>query len=636
MNHNAPRIAGFVITCAVAAPATAQDNALTSAVDAFGERAGIEQSGLYSESQVRGFDLNDSGAYRIDDAYFNRAAVLDDTVLSSAGVRVGVNAARLAYPAPSGVVTYRLREAGAVNEVRLGAGFRDFGTRVVQGDGSFRTGPLSFAGGFLWRPLQRYAQGYEGAGLSIGGVVAWDIAPDQRLRAFASKYQRHYDGDYAVVANGGAIPPSLRTLHQYSPSWAETAAVSTNMGVLYDARFGDFTADVSAFRSIFDIEQNDFTLISSDGAGDATATTLRSPGRTKNSDSVEARIGRQFEAGALNQRVTLSLRGGRATTELASSLAVPLGAFQLSGDPPDVPEVQWSGTRGEDRVEQVTASAGYGLAWDDRLQLRLGIHRVHYDKSVLSILGAQTERVSESTHYNASAVFNLTDRTALFGSWVTGLEESGVAPLFASNGDEVLPPGEVEQFELGVRCALSPRLTFIGALFDISKPSQGLRADGSFGLVGEVNHRGVEASIAGELNDRTKVVVGVVDFDSAVTGPLVDAGLVGSEGVGVSQQAAAASIEYQLRDGWSLDANLNYLGERWVDTANTLRAPAVTTLGLGVRRSFMLAGRPAALRILASNLTGAEGYLAARSGLLSPIPPRTVRAVLTLTFGPDK
>src|SRR5687767_15862663 len=100
------RATWIALTCAVAAPASAQDNAVSSAADAFGERAGIEQSGLYTESQVRGFDLNDSGAYRIDDAYFSRAGPPDDTVLSGVGVRVGVNAARLAYPSPSGVVNY--------------------------------------------------------------------------------------------------------------------------------------------------------------------------------------------------------------------------------------------------------------------------------------------------------------------------------------------------------------------------------------------------------------------------------------------------------------------------------------------------------------------------------------------------
>lgn len=93
------RIGGVVLAFA-AGTAAAQDDAVSSAADAFGERAGIEQSGLYTESQVRGFDLNNSGAYRIDDAYFSRTQAPDDTVLAGVSVRVGVNAARLAYPSP--------------------------------------------------------------------------------------------------------------------------------------------------------------------------------------------------------------------------------------------------------------------------------------------------------------------------------------------------------------------------------------------------------------------------------------------------------------------------------------------------------------------------------------------------------
>ena len=117
---------------------------------------------------------------------------------------------------------------------------------------------------------------------------------------------------------------------------------------------------------------------------------------------------------------------------------------------------------------------------------------------------------------------------------------------------------EAEQFELGVRYALTPRLTLIGALFDVSKPTQGFRPDRSFGLVGEVRHRGVEASIAGELNAKTSIVVGAVAFESEVTGPLVDAGVVGSHAVGVSQLVANANIERRLGGDWSVDAAISY------------------------------------------------------------------------------
>jgi iron complex outermembrane receptor protein len=628
------RITGVVLALAAASTAAAQDNAVSSATDAFGERVGTEQSGLYSETQVRGFDLNDSGAYRIDDAYFSRAASLNDPVLAGVGVRVGVNAVRLAYPAPSGVVNYRLRQAGPVNELRLGAGFRDFGTRVVQGDGSFRNGDFSLAGGFVWRPLLHFAGGNEGRAVDIGGVGAWKVAPDQRLRAFATLYQRRYDGDYAVVPVEAAVPPSLKKLHQYSPSWAESEALSSNFGVLYDGRIGDFMVDLAAFRSIFDIDHTDYTLISADASGRASATTFRNPNRTKRSDSAEARVGRQFEADGLSQLATVSLRAGRTIVDLTSNLAIPLDDFDLRGDDdrPDGIELAWSGTRGTDTVEQVTASAGYGLAWSDRVQLRVAMHRTRYDKEVLSIADVHTEGVSETTLYNVSAIISFTDRTAVFGSWVTGLEESGVAPTSAINRDDVLPPVEAEQLELGVRYAITPALTFIGALFDVSKPTNGFRADNSFGLVGEVRHRGVEASIAGQLNAKTSVVLGAVTFRPEVTGPLVDAGMVGSRAAGISHLIFNANLEHRLRDSWSVDAGFSYLGDRWADTANTFKTPAVTTMSLGARSRFVLRGRPAEFRVLASNLTGAEGYSATPTGLLSPIAPRTVRAMLTVSL----
>lgn len=626
-------IAGVALMLA-AATAAAEDSAVESAADAFGERVGTEQSGLYSETQVRGFDLNDSGAYRIDGAYFSRAAALNDPVLAGVGVRVGVNAVRLAYPAPSGVVNYRLRQAGPANELRLGAGLRDFGTRVIHSDGSFRERDFSFAGGFVWRPVWRLAGGNEGRAFDVGGVGAWQITPEQRLRAFASLFHRRYDGDYAVVASDPSVPPSLKKFHQYSPSWAQSEALNSNFGVLYDGQIGSTTIDLAAFRSNFDIDRTDYTLISADAVGLASATTFRNPDRTRRSDSAEARVGRQFEAAGLSHLTTVSLRGGRTTVDLTSNLAIPLGAFDLRGDdPPDGRELTWSGTRGEDVVEQVTASAGYGLAWSDRIQLRFAAHRTRYDKDVLSVAGVRTEGITETTLYNVSAIVSLTDRTAVFGSWVTGLEESGVAPTSAINRDEVLSPVEAEQFELGVRHAILPGLTFIGALFDVSKPTNGFRADRSFGLVGEVRHRGVEGSIAGKLDEKTSVVLGAVTFQPKVTGSLVDAGVVGSQAAGISHRILNANIERRLGDSWSLDAGVSYLSERWADTANTFKTPAVTSLSLGARSRFVLAGRPAELRLLASNLTGNDGYVASPSGILLPITPRTVRAIVTVTFG---
>ncbi|WP_068877075.1 TonB-dependent receptor [Phenylobacterium sp. CCH9-H3] len=627
----------LLLALAAATPAAAQDSAVKSAADAFGERVGVEQLGLYSEGQVRGFDLGASGAYRIEDAYFSRASPLNDPVLAGVGVRVGVNAARLAYPAPSGVVSYRLREAGPVNQFSLGAGLRDFGTRTIEGNGSWKSedGRFSLAGGFVARPLVRWAPGTEGEAADVGVVGAWRVSPNQRLRAFASHYARNYDGDYAMKAADDALPPNPRTLHNYGPDWARVEAANTNLGVLYDGAFGDWSVNLSAFRSIFDNDRSDFTVIETRADGSARGKTLVSPGRTNVSDSAEARVSRVVRTGELSHLFSVSARGRRSEVDLASSLAVDIGAFTLAGKPPPSPEPRWSGARGLDVVEQVTGSVGYGLVWGERLQLRLGAHRTRYDKTVDTVGGARTRGVSETTLYNASAIVSLTPRTSVFGSWVTGLEESGVAPQSATNRNEVLPPVEAEQFELGVRHALTPDLTLIGAVFDVSKPTTGFRADGAFDLVGRVRHRGIEGSLAGRLDEKTSVVLGAVVFEPEVTGPLVDAGVVGSRAAGISTTVVNASVERDLAAGWAVDAQFTYWGERWADSGNTFKTPAAPLLNIGARRRFELAGRPAQFRILASNITAEGGYWASPSSLLWPIAPRTVRAMLTLTFGPN-
>jgi iron complex outermembrane recepter protein len=112
--------------------------------------------------------------------------------------------------------------------------------------------------------------------------------------------------------------------------------------------------------------------------------------------------------------------------------------------------------------------------------------------------------------------------------------------------------------------------------------------------------------------------------------------VVGSRAAGISHVIVNANVERQLWNNWSADAGLSYSGERWADTANTFKTPSVTTLALGARSRFVLGGRPAEFRVVGSNLTGVEGYSVARTGLFSPIPPRTVRAMLTVAFRPER
>lgn len=113
-----------MLPLAFAAPAIAQESATRRAIDAFGERIGLEQVGLYGEGNVRGFDLQSSGAYRIEGSYFARHSSISDAALGGVSVRVGASGARLDYPSPSGAVDYRLRDTTGPSNWRVTTGLR--------------------------------------------------------------------------------------------------------------------------------------------------------------------------------------------------------------------------------------------------------------------------------------------------------------------------------------------------------------------------------------------------------------------------------------------------------------------------------------------------------------------------------
>ncbi|MBO9621558.1 MAG: TonB-dependent receptor [Sphingomonas sp.] len=621
------------VSC-LSAPAFAQESAVQSAADAFGERVGIEQVGLYNENQVRGFDLQASGAYRIEDAYFSKIVPLNDPVVAGVGVRVGVNAARLPYPAPSGVVNYRLRSPGSEDFLSIAGGLRDYGTRFVQADGAWHLPDGGIAGGIVWRPDARWQSGARGAALDAGLVVEQRLAPAHRLRGFAQFYWRNYDGEDAVAAAGDGLPPLEARTINYAPRWARYEALNVNAGLLYDGVVGPWAFSASAFRSYYEAEREDFAVAAVRADGRATGTLFISGPRTSVSDSGEVRVARLLGNGRFRHRLALSARARQSNVGLTSSLAVPLGEFEAGTRPGRVVVEEWSGISGRDRVNQVTGSLGYGVSLGSLAELQAAAHWTRYEKTRAGLGQAPSRGVHERLLGNASLLVTPTRRLRLFASWVTGLEESGVAPQNAANRNEVLAPVTARQWELGARYAITDGLALIAAGFEVSKSTMGLRPDSNvFGPIGRVRHRGVEVSLAGKLDQRTQIVVGAVAFQPTIEGPLVEAGIIGDEPVGVSSKVANLGLERELARGWSLDFQFTFQGARWVDAANTLRAPALRTVNLGIRHRFELAGKAAQLRVLASNIFDEERWAVGSSGLLSAAAPRTLRAILSYDLG---
>jgi iron complex outermembrane receptor protein len=612
-------------------------SAAAAAIDAFGERVGIDQAGLYGESQSRGFDLlASSGAFRIDGFYFSPAATPSESLLAGSTIRVGIASTALDLPSPSGVIAYRLRDPGTASTLSVTTGLRDQESWNVEllGTAVSRDQEWGIVGHALIVPDQERATGEDGRSLNVATVARW--RPDARtsLRLFGAFGLSRHDGEISVTASGDGVPPPLRAGRKYSPDWARTRLWTLNAGAILERSWNGWSLGASAIRSVRHADRSDVALLEIDRDGNVDSTVFFTPPVETRSDSAEARIARTFTWLGAHQRIGLALRQRRTLTERAFATPFDAGRFTLADGPADVPEpaLPEAVARGQDEVDQRIASLSYGLQLADRLQVRLGAHHNRYVKTVLDFEGRRSRQLDTTWLYNGSAIWGPTRRLRLFASYVTGLEESGVAPTAATNRGEVLPPVEAEQYELGASYDLAPGLSFILAGFDINKPIYGLRQDGRFDLVGRVRHRGIEASLTGRLTERTRIVVGANLVRPRLSGTLVDAGLAGRVAPGVSRFNATLSLEQQLGAGWSADFYLLYEGRRRRDSASTVEVRSVPFTTLGLRYSATIGPIPVTLRGQLVNVIDRRGYWATPSGPLVAVPPRTFRLLLTAHF----
>ncbi|MBP2159312.1 MULTISPECIES: TonB-dependent receptor domain-containing protein [Asticcacaulis] len=622
----------------MSSPALAQEETITrQAADAFGEQMGVDRVGLYNEAQVRGFDLQQSAAYRIDDHYFVRATGLSESIMGGLSVKVGASAAGLSLPSPSGVVVYRLREPGTTNGIKVNAGFRDFATvhteaetTLVSGDGR-----LAVVATVIAEPFNNSSSGQSGAVYDAGAVIAWRPDSRSQVRLFGAYQKRDFDGYYIVIPSGDREPPPLPRTTTFAPDWSRAAYRDTNAGVLYDGDFGDWRVGASLTYSAFGGERTDVAVLLTDGDGNAMRTTYYCPPQESHATAAEVKLTRRIVTGAFRHDVGIALRARSSGTDLAQPVGIDGGSFNIRERPADGPAPVLPDTvpTGHDSVEQTMLSLTYNLAWADRLDLRLGAHQSRYDKTTRqpgTVLAQQ--RSQDNWLYNASAVVRASQRLRLFASYVTGLEESGVAPASAVNRGEVLPPVESKQWEAGASYDLRPGLTLIAAWFDITKPVAGLRSDGRYDLVGDVRHSGYEVSLSGQVTPATNVVLGAVLLRPRLSGQPVASGQSLDIPPGVSYTNTTVNVEHQFNNGWSVDGQLLFEGRRRMTPVSRTEVPGVTFLTLGARYDFRIADRPVTGRFQVVNALDQKGYYATPSSALVPIWSRTWRLAFNTAF----
>lgn len=615
------------VALVVAAPAAAQraaDNAVTAAEDAFGTSIGNETIGLYGPSQVRGFSPVAAGNVRIEGVYIDRQGAIPQRLVSGSTIRVGLSAQGYLFPAPTGIVDYKLRGVGDRPLVSVVAGSFAYGAPTFEVDAQLpiagRT--LGVAAGASWAHEQYY-DGSDAHYIRAALIPRWRPRDGIEVVPFYSiSLGRDEQVAPTVIAAGNVVPPEAPRRRYFGQQWANKDTRSINTGVIAKARLGDdWSITAGGFRSIFVNERN-FAELFTDTTPDGTTTerVIADPGQRYASTSGEVRVSRSMIDGPRLHTLHATVRARSLDSFYGGAApALDLGPRELGVPVPVAPPVDLRfGIRTHDRVRQMTVGVAYEGRWKGVGEVGIGIQRADYSKTIDQPGLPRASTTDRPWLLNASAAATITDRFALYASYTRGLEESGIAPVNAANRNEALPAIRTRQVDGGIRWALPGGMKLVAGVFDVAKPYFNTDERNVFAVLGDVRHRGAEFSLAGNPTERLSLVAGAVLMQPRVTGAAVNDGRVGARPLNQPARTLRGNAEYRpsFAPGFSVDVAVANIGSRYASRDNVVSVPSYTLVDVGARYRFRIGKAPATLRVqmqnvgdvFAWNIVGSNSY----------------------------
>jgi iron complex outermembrane recepter protein len=613
-----------------------QDNAVTSSSDAFGKAVGNEKTGLYAIDDIRGFNPIEAGNARIEGLYFDQQERLSPRLTDGSTIRVGITAQSYPFPAPTGIVDYRLKTArarpSASLELERGAygGLAASLETAVPLDGD----RLGMTAGLAARRLIS-PQGGVTNFRAFAASLAWHPTANAVVTTFWSGIQvRGEDATPTIFPVDNLLPPQIERGRFIAQPWARRFAGSRTYGAIAKLPLLGARIEAGLFRSHRFTETSFADLFTGARASGQIASHVIIADGDNDDDSIsgELRLVRDWVHGDWRHHLYATARGRAKDRDFGGQVAIPLGADSLL-DPRVIARPSFTlGANDHDRVRQTTFGLGYAAEWARRASISASVATSQYRKTVdfadPNLANARSQ--ADPVLYSIGGSVFLRPSLALYGGYVRGLEESIIAPEIATNRGEAPPAILTRQVDLGLRYAVTPNLSLVAGVFSVRKPYFGLDTARRFGQLGIVDNRGVEISLAGRLRPGVSMVAGMVLLDSTISGDAVALGQIGARPVGSVRRRTVMNIDWkpQHQTRWSFDLAIESVSSRIGNTRNLLIVPARTTLAIGTRYRIKLGDVSSLIRIQATNLTDEYGWLVSNSGGFTYSPGRTVTAQL--------
>ena len=600
--------------------------ATNQAQDAFGVTVGPQTIGLYSETDIRGFNPQQAGNARVEEVYVDLLNLLIPRVKESSAVRVGFTALGYPSPAPSGIVAYRLRDPGDEFHATAGINAKEYGGSTLQYDAEHPIikGHMSLQTGIALGDT-RYADGINSHSLAMGLIPEISFKGVDIKSYFSLLVPVDTPTRPLVLSAGGFLPPMIPARRSLVQKWATNRVYNYNNGVVVRAELSPRAQFRGGFlQSRIERKANYTELFNvQDPSGSARHTLLSDPRQDAFANSWEGVVYYRLGQGRLRNTLSAGLRGRHRRIESGGSDRRDFGVVALGTPDPETQPVFIYGPVNVATIRQNTYSVGYVGRLGELAQLNLGLSKADYRGEVRTAAGVRTGSSAKPWLYNASLLVSPTRRLSVYGGFVNGLEDSGVAPESAENRNGQLPASRTSQLDGGVKISAA-HMRLVASVFEMKKPNFSFDAANIYRELGRLRLRGLEVSATGDPTPRLHILAGALLMDPVVTGEARTLGLVGERPVGIPKVRIRVDASYRtdILHGLTFTAAAAYDGRRAASArpyaalgGQQVFLPAYPTFDLGFRHNFTLRGTPMSVRFVANNVLNERAWKALSSNV---------------------
>lgn len=276
---------------------------------------------------------------------------------------------------------------------------------------------------------------------------------------------------------------------------------------------------------------------------------------------------------------------------------------------------------------------------DDKLHLTLGYHghkvdtQHHDDKSA-----SGRHDSSDATAPILALAYKFTPNFSFFADHMENFVEGSTVGAGYTNNGEMLAPSKTKQNEFGFKYKTGDFLSTL-SFYEIKKASgMGVpNGDGTerYVLDGEEKHKGVEYSIAGDINDKLSVIWGIGYMDAKTTKTYK--GRNNDRRVNcLPKWKTDLALVYKPADNWNITGRLSYTGSTLIRNtssyASSIRMPSVTLFDLGVSYDTKIAGYDTTFSAYCYNLFDKHYWYGSGTNAIGLGAPRTYAVTMAMHF----